>query len=134
MERFLGRYSAQLYATLRIITGLLFAMHGTVKLFGWPGDKPPATDTVAIVGGWLEIILGPLLAIGLFTGWAAFLASGMMAVAYFWRHAAGASFWPIVNRGELAVVYSFLFLYFAAHGSGIWSVDALRGRGSARAR
>ena len=126
MERFLGRYSPYAFALLRIIAGLMFAMHGTVKILGWPGDKGPATATSSILGGWIEIVCGLLIALGLFAGYAAFLASGTMAVAYFWKHAAGASFWPIENRGELAVVYCFLFLYIATHGAGVWSVGRAR--------
>lgn len=123
MERFLGRFAPQLYAILRFMAGVMFAMHGTQKIFGWPGTKAPATATLSIVGGWIEIVTGALIAIGFLAGWAAFLASGTMAVAYFLRHADG-GFYPIVNRGELAVVYCFLFLFMAAYGAGVWSVDA----------
>lgn len=122
MERFLGRYTAQLYAILRIMAGVMFAMHGTQKLFAWPGDRRAATAALSIAGGWIEVITGTLIAIGLWAGSAAFLASGTMAVAYFLRHAED-GFFPIVNRGELAVVYCFLFLFMAGYGSGIWSVD-----------
>jgi putative oxidoreductase len=135
MERFLGRYAPQLFAILRIVTGLMFAMHGTQKLFGWPpreggggggmGSLPP----LILAAGWIEVVCGLLIAIGLLTGWAAFLASGEMAVAYFKSHFTPEAFWPIQNEGELAVVYCFLFLFIAAHGAGIWSVDhARRGR------
>jgi putative oxidoreductase len=127
VERFLGRFAPPLYAILRIIAGLMFLLHGTQKILGWPGGKGgggplPLLPTIA---GWLEMILGLLIAIGLFGSFAAFLASGEMAVAYFKAHAPQA-FWPIVNEGELAVLYCFLFLYIAAAGSGIWSVDAAR--------
>jgi putative oxidoreductase len=80
-----------------------------------------------IVGGWIELVAGILILIGLFTGVAAFISSGEMAVAYFMVHAKG-GFWPIVNHGESAVLYCFAFLYMAACGSGIWSVDQLRSR------
>jgi putative oxidoreductase len=120
MERFLGRYAPHLYALLRIIAGLMFAMHGTQKLFGWPGDQPRAGDPLMVAAGVIELVCGVLIAIGLFTSFAAFLASGQMAVAYFMKHAPEA-FWPILNKGELAALYSFLFLFFAAHGAGIWS-------------
>ena len=103
-------------------------MHGTVKIFGWPGTKAPATAMSSVLGGWIEIVCGLLIALGLFAGWAAFLASGTMAVAYWWKHAAGASFWPIENRGELAVVYCFLFLYIATHGPGVWSLQRTKRR------
>lgn len=128
MEQFLGRYSAYIYAILRIIAGLSFALHGTQKLFGIPGNKPPMPIASFLgIGGLLELVCGLLIAIGLFAGYAAFIASGEMAVAYFLFHASKA-FLPIVNQGELAVLYCFLFLYIAAHGSGVWSVDASRRR------
>ena len=122
MERFIGRFAPHLYAVLRIVAGLMFAMHGTQKLFGWPGGKEPTADTIMKLGGAIEVVTGLLIAIGLFTGFAAFLASGEMAVAYFWKHAPN-GFWPILNHGEDAVLYCFLFLFMAAYGSGIWSVD-----------
>ncbi len=128
MERFLGKYAPQLFAILRVIAGLMWTMHGTQKLFGWPGGKNPATDPLRITAGLIEVIGGPLIAIGFLTSWAAFVAGGMMAVAYFKSHADPVFSWPIMNRGELAVLYCFLFLYFAAHGSGIWSVDHARRR------
>jgi putative oxidoreductase len=126
MERILGKYSPQLYALLRIVAGLLFAMHGTQKLFGFPGEKsamelPPLMYFAGIV----EFVGGILIALGLFASIAAFIASGQMAVAYFMAHAPKASL-PILNQGELSVLFCFLFLYIAAHGSGIWSIDAAR--------
>ncbi|HEY0158601.1 MAG TPA: DoxX family protein [Thermoanaerobaculia bacterium] len=114
---------------LRIVAGLMFAMHGTQKLFGWPGGTEPAGDLLFQFAGVVELVTGLLIAIGLFTGFAAFLASGQMAVAYFWKHAPN-GFWPVLNQGELAALYAVLFLFMAAHGSGIWSVDASR-RGGA---
>lgn len=126
MERILGKYSAQLYAILRIVAGLMFAMHGSQKLFGIPGGKPPV-EIASMMGaaGIIELVAGIMIAIGLLTSIAAFIASGEMAVAYFMAHAPNGSL-PILNQGELAVLYCFLFLYFAAAGSGIWSVDAAR--------
>ena len=127
MERYLGRFAAQLYAILRIVAGLMWALHGTQKIFGWPGKGggggglPP----LLVAAGWIEIVAGIMIAIGLFGSIAAFIASGQMAVAYFKAHAPE-GFWPTENKGELAVLYCFLFLYIAATGSGIWSVDALR--------
>lgn len=123
MERFLGPYAPHLYALLRIVAGLMFAMHGSQKLFGWPGDG----NTVEIaslmgVAGIIELVGGLMIAFGFLTSIAAFIASGEMAVAYFMAHASQA-IWPILNQGELAVLYCFLFLYMAARGSGIWSVD-----------
>jgi putative oxidoreductase len=134
MERFIGRFAPHLFAILRIVAGLMFAMHGTQKLFGWPGggagggrgSLPP----LILAAGWIEVVCGLLIAIGLLTGWAAFLASGEMAVAYFKAHAPN-GFWPLLNEGELAVLYCFLFLFIAAHGAGIWSIDGAR-RGSRR--
>jgi putative oxidoreductase len=128
MQRKLGQYAPQLFAILRIIAGLMWAMHGTQKLFGWPSGKSPATAPLMITAGVIEVVGGLLIAIGFLTSWMAFLASGTMAVAYFKSHADPIFSWPIVNRGELAVLYCFLFLYIAAHGAGVWSVDAARKR------
>lgn len=130
MQRFLGRYAPRLYAILRIVAGLMFFMHGTQKILGWPpsgqGGGGPL-PTVALVSGWLELILGALIAVGFLTPIAAFLASGEMAVAYWWKHFPN-GFWPIANQGELAALYCFVFLYIAAAGAGIWSIDAARSR------
>ncbi|GAB3202412.1 putative oxidoreductase [Pontibacter aydingkolensis] len=130
MDRFLGKYNPQLYAILRIVAGFLFAMHGTQKLFGWPGGGDTG-ELASLMGlaGIIELVGGLMIAFGLLTSWAAFIASGEMAVAYFKAHASEA-LWPILNGGELAVLYCFLFLYMAARGSGIWSVDAAMGRGN----
>jgi putative oxidoreductase len=126
MERFLGRYSSHLYALLRIVAGFLFLQHGLQKLFGYPGTQPPVdVMTQAGLAGIIELIGGALISIGLFTSPVAFVASGEMAVAYFQMHAPR-GFWPMMNGGELAALYCFLFLYFAAVGSGKWSVDSLR--------
>ena len=126
MERLLGRYSPDLYALLRIVAGLLFVQHGLQKLFGWLGAKG-AVELMSQMGaaGIIEVVGGTLISIGLFTSPVAFLASGEMAFAYFQAHAPR-GMWPIMNGGELAVLYCFLFLYFAAVGSGRWSVDSLR--------
>jgi putative oxidoreductase len=129
MENLIGRFAPQLYAILRIVAGLMFALHGTQKLFGWPGGKEPAGVALMKVAGAIELVGGLLIAIGLFTGIAAFICSGEMAAAYFMAHARQ-SFWPVLNQGELTVLYCFLFLFMAAYGAGIWSVDAAR-RGSA---
>ena len=127
MERYLGRLAPYFYAILRIVAGLMFATHGTQKLFGWPGEGPPRGDAVGIIAGIIETGGGVLIALGLYSGYAAFLASGLMAVAYFWRHQPDGLL-PIVNRGELAVLYCFLWLFVAAHGPGIWSVEGRRDR------
>jgi putative oxidoreductase len=131
MERYLGKYAPHCFALLRVMAGLMFAMHGTQKLFGWPGDRPAATAPLPITAGVIEVVGGLLIVIGLWAGWAAFIASGTMAVAYFMRHA-GDGFFPIVNRGELAVLYCFLWLFLAAHGAGAWSVDQARRERAAR--
>ena len=127
MDTVIGRFSPQVFAIFRIVIGLLFACHGSQKLFGWPpsqhgggGSLPP----LMLVGGWIEFLGGLMIAVGLLTGWAAFICSGEMAVAYFMVHAKHGPI-PIVNQGELAAVYSWVFLYIAAHGAGIWSVDSV---------
>jgi putative oxidoreductase len=125
---FLGRFEGVFYALFRILIGLFFATHGAQKVFGILGG-PKAGAPLFLIGGWIELITGLLIAIGLFTGLAAFLASGEMAFAYFLVHASG-GFWPVLNKGELAVVYCFAFLYMAAHGGGIWSLDAMRSGGA----
>lgn len=125
MESYLGRYAPYFYALLRIVAGLMFALHGTQKLFGWPGEGGPRGDAVGIAAGVIEAGAGVLIAIGLFAGWAAFLACGEMAVAYFWKHQPNGLL-PNVNQGELAVLYCFLWLFVAAHGPGVWSVEGKR--------
>jgi putative oxidoreductase len=126
MERWLGPYSSYIYALLRITAGFLFFQHGLPKLFGGFGRQAPA-ELMSQMGlaGIIEVVGGVLIAIGLFTSPVAFIASGEMAVAYFQAHLPR-GFWPITNGGELAALYCFVFLYFAAVGSGRWSVDALR--------
>jgi putative oxidoreductase len=127
--RFLGKYADILYAVLRIVAGLLFMCHGGAKLFGWFGQDKVA-DPMMMVAGVIELVGGLLIAIGLFTSIAAFLASGEMAAAYFMVHAPHSPI-PLVNQGELAVLYCFLFLYMAARGSGRLSVDSARRRSKA---
>jgi putative oxidoreductase len=132
MAEIIGRFSAQTFALLRIIAGLMFAMHGTQKLLGWPPMPPgmsgPLPPLMKVAGG-IELVCGLLIAFGLFTGIVAFIASGEMAAAYFMRHASHGPFWPLENQGELAVLYCFLWLFVAAHGAGIWSIDnAMRHR------
>lgn len=127
MTRWLGKYSPYLYAVLRIVAGLLFAMHGTQKLFSWPIPPPMAITPLFQAAGIIELVGGLLIALGFLASFAAFIASGEMAVAYFMQHAPRGT-WPIQNGGELAVLFCFLFLYIASHGSGVWSIDALMGR------
>jgi putative oxidoreductase len=128
-----GRTASAAFAALRMVTGVLFWFHGMQKLFGWPpGGHTVSLATQLGVGSVIEIVCGTLVALGLFARPAAFLASGMMAVAYFqfhWKLALANYAWaPIVNKGELAVVYCLLFLYVAVHGPGVASLDAARGR------
>lgn len=129
MAGFMRPYQAQTFAILRIVAGLMFLCHGAQKLFGWPAPMPSGMEIPAFViyvAGPIELITGALIAVGLLTRWAAFLASGQMAAAYWMGHGTKALF-PLVNGGELAVLYCFLFLFIAAHGAGIWSVDGSRG-------
>ncbi|MFN2507417.1 MAG: DoxX family protein [Chthoniobacterales bacterium] len=118
----LGKYSGYAYAIMRIIVGLLFACHGAQKLFGMFGGKGGA-EGLMLLGGIIEFGGGLLIALGLLTRPAAFLACGMMAVAYFKAHASG-GFVPIVNKGELAVIYCFVFLYVFFRGAGPLSIDS----------
>jgi putative oxidoreductase len=127
MANFLRPYEPQVYALLRIVTGFLFLWHGMQKLFGFPGELPAgAPPFVLYVAGPIELVGGALVMIGLFTRWAAFVASGLMAAAYWMAHGARALL-PILNQGELAALYCFVFLYIAARGPGPWSVDSGRG-------
>ena len=126
MGKWLGKYSNFFYALMRIVAGALFACHGAQKLFGVLGGQKQEA-TLMIVAGVIEFGAGILIAAGLLTSLVAFIASGEMAVAYFKQHAPG-GFWPIINRGELAVLFCFVFLYIASRGSGILSFDALIGK------
>jgi putative oxidoreductase len=130
MERILGRYSTYIYAILRIVVGLLFLMHGTQILLGyppWPAMMPaPPMNGVIMAAGIIELVTGALVLLGLFASFAAFIASGTMAVAYFMAHQPMAA-WPASNMGDAAVLNCFIFLYIASRGSGVWSIDSLRG-------
>ncbi len=126
MDRILGRYATYIYAILRIVTGFLFMWHGTQKLFGFPPSQGGGElQPLMAVGGGIELIGGVLIMIGLFTSFAAFIASGTMAIAYFGWHFSTQAFLPLQNRGELAVLYCFVLLYIAARGSGVWSVESI---------
>lgn len=127
MERFLGRYSEAIYCLMRLIVGLAFAQHGAQKLLGMLGGQKMPVGSLPWVAGVIELVGGLLIAMGLAAGWVAFIASGEMAAAYFMVHAKGA-FWPVVNKGELAVVYCFIFLYIASRGAGRYSVAAARSK------
>ena len=121
MERILGRFAPQIYALLRIVAGLLFACHGAQKLFGVLGGQQAALMSQRGLAGVIEFVGGLMIAAGFLTSFAAFIASGEMAVAYYQSHAPRGTF-PIQNGGEPAVLFCFLFLYFSARGSGVWSV------------
>ena len=129
MKAYLASWSPQLLSVLRIVTGFLFMAHGTQKWLDFPVPFPYPISLWSLPGiaGMLELVGGALILVGLCTRPVAFVLSGLMAFAYFIGHAPR-GFWPIVNRGELAALYSFLFLYFAAAGGGPWSADRLRGR------
>lgn len=125
------RWAPQLQSLLRIVAAFLFVAHGMQKLFAFPTTGP--RERVALISlfglaGVIELFGGSLLLLGLFTRPVAFLLAGEMAAAYFSSHAPQ-SFWPILNRGEPAVLYCFIWLFIAAAGPGPWSLDALRGRG-----
>lgn len=126
----LSRLMPHMLSALRIVAALLFMAHGTVKLFGFPAGAPrPPLVLASQLGaaGLLETFGGGLLLVGLFTRPAAFVLSGEMAVAYFTQHAPRGE-WPIVNGGELAVLFCFIWLFYVAAGPGPWSLDALRKR------
>ena len=127
MAIFMRSYEPQTYALLRIVAGFLFLWHGMQKLLGFPGEVPAgAPPFVIFVAGPIELVGGTLVMIGLFTRGAAFLASGLMAFAYWLGHGTRALL-PLLNHGELAVLYCFVFLFISARGPGGWSVDAARG-------
>ncbi len=121
----LKRFADPAYCLMRLIVGLLFACHGGQKILGFPPvAKAMQLDTLGMIGGYIELICGLLIAVGLLTHLAAFIASGMMAVAYFMVHAKG-GFFPIINHGESAVLYCFVFLFIFFYGGGRFSLDAL---------
>ncbi len=120
---FMKEYGEQTYALLRIIAGFLFFFHGTQKLFGFPPPVPEAPAFVIYGAGIIELVGGILVMIGFYTRWAAFVCSGLMAVAYWMAHGFQALL-PIANQGELAALYCFVFLCISARGAGMWAVDA----------
>lgn len=125
----LSAWSPRVLSILRIMSALLFMQHGTQKLLNFPLPANPLT-TLTTVAGAIELIGGALLAIGLFSRPVAFIMSGMAAAAYFLAHASQ-SFYPIINKGELAALYAFVFLYIFFAGPGPWSLDAMRAKGRA---
>jgi putative oxidoreductase len=123
-----ARFAPQLHGLLRIIAGLLFLSHGLVKMFGFPpGAMPGFQPLPTLLGfaGLIEVVAGGLITLGLFTRCAAFVASGEMAVAY-WLFHAPTNFYPVLNQGEAAILYCFLFLFFVAAGPGAFALDGLR--------
>ena len=130
LQRLLSARIEGAYAFLRIVAGLMFAFHGLQKLFGVLTDSQPPVGTQLWFGGIIELTAGLAVALGALTSWAAFLASGTMAVAYVqfhWKLDFGERFFPGVNDGELALLYSALCLFIACRGGGPWSVDRLAG-------
>lgn len=127
MQKLLNAWKPHILSLVRIVTAFLFMQHGGQKLFGFPAPQRYEFDLFSLSGvaGVLELFGGALVLIGLFTRPVAFLLSGLMAFAYFLVHAPQA-FWPILNGGELATMYCFVFLYLAFAGGGSWSLDCLR--------
>lgn len=127
MKQLLTTCQPVLLSILRMITGLLFMQHGAQKILGFPAAQRQDFDLFSMMGvaGTLELFGGLLIVIGLFTRPTAFVLSGLMAFAYFIAHSPTA-FWPLLNGGELAIMFSFVFLYISAAGAGPWSIDHLR--------
>jgi putative oxidoreductase len=123
---FMKPYGEHTYALMRIVAGFLFLWHGSQKLLGFPPTERVMPAYIEYGAGGIELIGGVLIMIGLFTAPAAFLASGLMAAAYWMAHGPN-NLLPMLNHGELAVLYCFVFLYISTKGSGKWSVDSMRG-------
>jgi len=126
VQRLLVPLTEPVYFCLRVISGLLFTFHGLQKVFGLYSDHVTKVGSELWIGGVIELAAGLLIAVGFMTVIAAFIASGEMAVAYFqfhWKFQMGAAFFPVVNKGELAALYCFVFLFIATKGAGIWSID-----------
>lgn len=125
MEQTLTAYAPQVRSIVRIVASLLFLEHGLSGLFGWPSPLPtPALFSLYWFSGSIELVGGVLLALGLFSRCAAFVMSGEMAFAYFIGHAPQ-GFFPILNRGDAAILFCFIFLYLVFAGPGPWSLDAV---------
>lgn len=125
MTAFLAPHGDRIYAAFRIVVGFLFLCHGAQKIFGLFGGASGVPAFVQWGAGGIELVGGAMVMVGFRAGWAAFLCSGLMAVAYFLAHQGNALF-PIENGGEPAALYSFVFLLIAARGSGTWSIDGSR--------
>ena len=120
----LSQFADPMFAIARLIIGLLFASHGGQKILGFPPGGHGAPAGLMLLGGWIELVCGLMIALGFLTRVGAFIAAGEMAVAYFMMHAKG-GFFPIINHGEPAVFYCFFFLFVFVHGPGRWSLDAI---------
>jgi len=132
----LNRFTDSVYSLMRLIVGLMFASHGGQLVLGMFGGMPGSNNPLSQTGGWIQLIGGFLIAFGLLTRISAFICSGEMAVAYFMFHVASATtpmakFFPIANKGELAVFYCWVFLFICLYGPGRWSLDALIRKGPA---
>jgi putative oxidoreductase len=127
-------WAPRMLSILRIVAALIFFEHGTQKLFGFPPHpSPPSAFTLSWWAAIFEVIGGPLLLVGLWTRPVAFILSGQMAFAYWLAHAPR-SMYPVLNNGDAAILYCFVFLYIACAGGGPWSADAMMGRGRVPAR
>jgi putative oxidoreductase len=129
LTRFLEAKAAAAYALMRIVSGLMFSFHGMQKILGILSDHQPVVGSQLWFGGMIELVAGLLVAVGAFTPFAAFLASGTMAVAYtqfHWKLELGQQLLPAMNKGELALLYAVVFLVIACNGAGVWSLDHLR--------
>lgn len=131
----LGRWLSPLtdpaYVLMRVVSGVMFSFHGAQKILGLYADKQPDFGSQIWIGGLIELVTGLAIALGGLTVWAAFLASGTMAVAYVqfhWKLALGKDFFPAINKGELALFYCVVFFYIACRGSGPLSIDRLKRR------
>ncbi|MCH2170173.1 DoxX family protein [Myxococcota bacterium] len=122
MSTFLSQRQEQTYAALRIVSGFLFFWHGCQKIFGFPAPAPEMPAVVLYAAGGIELVAGAMIALGWFTRGAAFLSSGLMAAAYWMAHGLQHPL-PLINHGELAALYCFVFLFIATRGAGIWSLD-----------
>jgi putative oxidoreductase len=122
---FLTKYQPQLLSVLRIVAGLLFIEHGLMKIAGFPTAMaiPPGAGTIIMIAGWIELVGGALIILGLFSRIAAFICSGEMAVAYWMVHFAKGGLYPAVNGGDAAILFCFVFLYIAAAGPGPWAIN-----------
>jgi len=132
MDKF-DTWSPRVRSILRIVAALLFMEHGLMKLFHFPAAQPGVPDplpALLMAAAIIEVVGGTLVALGLFTRVAALICSGEMAVGYFMAHASN-GFWPALNGGDAAILFCFIFLYFAFAGPGEWSIDAARSRHSA---